>query len=52
MAFTVCPTSHGMSTVITIASEANTSDAMTVRRYGRRKPSSRLKVVTTLDYTK
>ncbi len=52
IAFTVLPTSHGIATVITIATEAKTSDPITARRYGRRNPSSRLKVVTAADYTK
>ena len=52
IALTAAPTSSGIRTVIPIATQAKTSDQITVRRYGRRKPSSRRKVRIHIDYTK
>jgi hypothetical protein len=47
IASTVWPTSQGIATVIAIAPQANTSDQITVRRYGRRNPSNRQNVLKT-----
>ena len=52
IASTALPISSGIITVITIASQANTSDQITVRRYGRRNPNNRFRVAMALDYTK
>ena len=46
IASTAAPISSGTTTVITIAAQAKASDQITVRRYGRRKPSNRRKVGT------
>ena len=39
-----CPTNHGIATLATIATAASANDQTTPRRYGPRKPSSRLNV--------
>ena len=44
IALTAPPTSNGIRTVIPIASQASAREMIKLRRYGRRKPSSRLKV--------
>ena len=48
----VLPISSGIRIVIPIASQAKTSEPITVRRYGRKNPSKRRKVGPRFHYTK